>query len=110
MGKIQAYTISSEEFDRLTEVDTKYAALINLIERNNPVFITVLMIANSLGLSRQDVMNRPWHMPNFGKAESPSEKRKKRFWHYGEYLDWIAIPEYERIKLYREMIYDSDIV
>jgi len=41
MGKIQAYTISSEEYDRLTEVDAKYAALINLIEKNNPVFITV---------------------------------------------------------------------
>jgi hypothetical protein len=26
----------------------------------------------------------------------------------GEYLDSIAIPEYERIKLYREMIYGTD--
>jgi len=84
--------------------------LINLIEKNNSVFITVTMIANSLGLSRQDVMNHPWHMPNFGKSENPTEKCKKRFWHYGEYLDWIAIPEYERIKLYREMIYQPDCV
>jgi len=55
-------------------------------------------------------MNHPWHMPNFGKSENPTEKCKKRFWHYGEYLDWIAIPEYERIKLYREMIYQPDCV
>lgn len=104
MAKIQAYTISAEDFDRLTEIETKYVALKNLIEKNNPVFVTVAMIAKSLGLNRQDAINRPWLLPNFGKIELVEEKRKKRFWHFEEYLDWVVIPEYDRIKLYREMI------
>lgn len=110
MAKIQAYTISSEDFDRLTEIEIKYTALRNLIERNNPVFVTVTMIAKSLGLNRQDAINRPWLLPNFGKTEANEEKRKKRFWHFEEYLDWVAIPEYDRIKLYREMTHQPDYV
>lgn len=110
MGKIKGYMIDSEEFERLTDVDLKYAALTNLIEKNNPVFVTASMIANSLGLSRQDVLNRPWLLPNFGKVEAVEEKRRKRFWHFGEYLDWVAIPEYERIQLYREMIQKPDYI
>lgn len=97
MGKIQAYTISAEEFDRLTEVDAKYAALTNLIEKNNPVFITVSMIANSYGLSRQEVANRPWLLPNFGRCEGLNENRKKRFWHFEKYLDWVAIVDQQII-------------
>ncbi|MCK9547163.1 MAG: hypothetical protein M0Q37_01485 [Sphaerochaeta sp.] len=108
MGKIQAYTISAEEFHRLTEVDAKYTALTNLIEKNNPVFVTVSMIANSFGLSRQEVTSRPWLMPNFGRCERTDENRKKRFWHFEEYLDWVAIPEYERIMMYRKMIHHPE--
>jgi hypothetical protein len=108
MAKIQAYTISAEDFDRLTEIETKYAALKSLIEKNNPVFVTVSMIAKSVGLNRQDVINRPWLMPNFGKTDTTEEKRKKRFWHFEEYLDWVAISEYDRIRLYREMIQKPD--
>jgi hypothetical protein len=108
MSKILAYTVSSEEMERLKEVDLKYAALRCLIERNNPAFITVSMIANSLGMSRQAVTNQPWHLPNFGKVDSKLKTNRKRFWHFEEYLDWVAIPEYERRMMYREMIYNSD--
>lgn len=103
MRKIISYSIIAEEYERLLEIDRKFNELKNLIDKNNPAFITVSMIARAQGITRQDVMNRPWLMPNFGYIETPSEHKKKRFWRYDEYLDWIGIPEYERVQQYREM-------
>lgn len=101
MRKIESYLIAAEEYERLVEIDKKFVILKNLIEKNNPVFVTVTMIANAKGMGRQDVLNRPWLMPNFGRIEHVSEGRKKRFWHYEEYLDWTSIPEHERKGMYQ---------
>jgi len=103
MPTILSYTIDGREFERLQEVDRKFKDLTRLIEANNPKFITVAMIANAHGITRQDAINRPWMLPNFGKTDDPSGGgRKKRFWRFDEYLDWVGIPETERIRMYRE--------
>jgi hypothetical protein len=102
MGKIDGYIIPKVEYDRFKEIEVKYKELTNLLEFNDPVFVTVNMIGNTLGLTRTDVANRPWLMPNFGYQNNPPCKGKKRFWHYGEYLDWVAIPIDERMKMYRD--------
>jgi hypothetical protein len=60
------------------------------------------MIGNTFGMTRQEVINKPWVMPDFGHRDNPAQKGKKRFWHYGEYLDWVAIPIDERMKMYRD--------
>ncbi len=103
MRKIVSYSIIAEEYERLLEIDRKFNELKTLIEKNNPAFITVSMIANAQGISRQDVLNRPWLMPNFGHIDTATEQKKKRFWRYDEYLDWVGIPEYERVQQYRDM-------
>ena len=104
MSGINGYSISAEYYEELIETERKYNELIKLINANNPKFITVLMIANAHGISRQDAINRPWMLPNFGLTDyKAEEKRKKRFWRYDEYLDWVAIPENERIAEYRAM-------
>ncbi|ADY13663.1 hypothetical protein [Sphaerochaeta globosa] len=104
MNKILSYQIASEEFDRLVEAERKYNGLIKLINANDSRFVTVLMIANAHGISRQEAINRPWMLPNFGITDFQTEgKRKKRFWRYDEYLDWIAIPEHERITEFRAL-------
>ena len=103
MSKILSYTIDAKDYERLVESDRKFEELSRLINANDPRFITVTMIANAYGISRQDAINRPWMLPNFGKTDNPSDGvRKKRFWRFDEYLDWVAIPEHERIKQFRE--------
>lgn len=103
MGNILSYTIDAKEYERLREVDRKFTDLTKLINANDPKFVTVLMIANAHGISRQDALNRPWMLPNFGKVEGSSDEgRRKRFWRFDEYLDWVAIPELERIREYRQ--------
>lgn len=101
MRVIQAYTVDADEFDRLTAIDKKYTELSKLLDVRGPRFVTVTMIADVNGMSRQEVLNRPWMLPNFGHVEKKTNKREKRFWRYDEYLDWVAIPEYERIAIYR---------
>lgn len=107
MRKIESYLIVAEEYERLLELEKKFDGLKKLIEKNNPVFITVAMIANAEGVNRYDVFNRPWMMPNFGRVTNMKEGRRKRFWHFEEYLDWIAIPEQERIKMYNNTKYNQ---
>lgn len=103
MENILSYTIDAKEYERLREVDRKFTDLTKLINANDPKFVTVLMIANAHGISRQDALNRPWLLPNFGKVDNSSESRRKRFWRFDEYLDWVAIPEFERIREYKQL-------
>jgi hypothetical protein len=102
MAKILSYSIIADEYERLMELERRYNALVKLIEANDPKFVTVSMISNAHGISRNDAFNRPWMLPNLGEDGSEHEGRKKRFWRYDEYLDWFAIPEIERIAMYRE--------
>nr|WP_321298378.1 hypothetical protein [uncultured Sphaerochaeta sp.] len=103
MSTILSYTIDAKEFDRLREVDRKFSDLTKLIYANDPKFVTVAMIANANEISRQDALNRPWLLPNFGKVDETSDvKRRKRFWRFDEYLDWVGIPEMERIREYKQ--------
>ena len=101
MRKVESYLIVAEEYERLVEIEKKLDVLKTLIEKNDPVFITVAMIANAEGLKRQDVLNRPWLMPNFGRVTNMKEGKRKRYWHFEDYLDWVSIPEQERIKMYQ---------
>ncbi|MPN49218.1 hypothetical protein SDC9_196833 [bioreactor metagenome] len=103
MQNVLSVTIDAKEYDRLCEVDRKFSDLSKLINANDPKFVTVLMIANAHGISRQDALNRPWLLPNFGKVDNSSESRRKRFWRFDEYLDWVAIPEFERIREYKQL-------
>ena len=103
MARILSYSIVAEEYERLIDIDRKYKALANLIESNDPKFVTVSLIAKANKVNRYDVFNKPWLMPNFGEDGSEHEGRKKRFWRYDEYLEWIAIPEMERISMYRQL-------
>ncbi len=103
MSKILSYTVDAKEYERLIAVDRKFTELTNIINANDPKFITVAMIANAHGINRQDAINRPWMLPNFGKFDGPTNGgRKKRFWRFDEYLDWVEIPETDRIRMYRE--------
>ena len=104
MGKILSYSIIAEEYERLLSVDRKFKELTLIIEKNIPSFITVAMIGKAHGLTRQEVANRPWMMPNCGlmPADYDGPANRKRFWRYDEYLDWISIPEEVRIRQYRE--------
>ncbi len=104
MRGINGYSVSAEHYEELMETERKFNELVRLINTNNPRFVTVHMIANAYGISRQDAINRPWMLPNFGKTDEMTEgKRKKRFWRFDEYLDWMAIPEHERIAEFRAM-------
>lgn len=103
MKNILAYIIFADEYERLMTLSENYKNLVNLLEANDPQFVTAAMIANAEGLKKYDVFNRPWLLPNFGKCDSLEKGRRKRFWRYDEYLDWVAIPEEERRKQYKEM-------
>lgn len=104
MQGVKAYTLDSDEFNRLKDIEERYAELTKLMDANDQVWISVTSIAKAYGMTRQDVANRPWMLPKFGIMDSPEKqgKGRKRFWRYEEYLDWVAIPEKERIAMYKK--------
>ncbi|MBN2877998.1 MAG: hypothetical protein JXL85_10160 [Bacilli bacterium] len=103
MVGIKAYTVDAEEYERLTEMQSRYLELCRFLDVNNPGFVTVAAIGKVNGMSRQEVINKPWMMPNFGRVTDPKLFGKKRYWTYDEYLDWVIIPEDVRIKRYRQL-------
>jgi hypothetical protein len=102
-SNILSYQIRAEEYRRLEENDKRFNELTKLIEATNPQFVSVSAIGKVNGMTRQEVINKPWMMPNFGKVTDPKLFGKKRYWTYDEYLDWVIIPEDVRIKRYRQL-------
>lgn len=98
MNGIVAYSITTEEYNKLIDSEARLELLLTIV-RAIAGPISVGTIAKILGIGRDAVVNNPWRMPNLGRGQEPG---KKRFWTVEEYLDWVIIPEEERIKMFRE--------
>lgn len=93
--------MTKEDFRQLAaEMHSTNVMLKLLLQKTTmPRTVTVSDIARMEGLSVTNINERkPWILPNFGVSDYEGGKRK---WDIETYSKWSAIPEKERIEMFR---------